>query len=112
MEARGMLAIPPLAAASAQVRRQPNNSTIGRGVGTLPQEHAMAPDEAELNIREHITRIDRAIAENAKYAAVQRELAAEARNFDRNCWQIVVTATIAGAALFGAGAAFMKLLIG
>jgi hypothetical protein len=44
-----------------------------RGVGTLPQEHAMATDEAEINIREEITQIDRAIAEIVKYVAAQRE---------------------------------------
>jgi hypothetical protein len=37
---------------------------------------------------------------------------AEAQNLDRNRWQIVVTTMTAGAALFGAGAAFVKLLIG
>ena len=52
----------------------------------------MATGEAELSIREQITRIDRAIAETAKYVAEQRELGAVARNLDRNRWQIAVTA--------------------
>jgi hypothetical protein len=70
-----------------------------------------------LDLREQIARIDRAIAETAKYTAEttkyvaeQRKLDAEARHFDRHGWQIVVTAMTAGAALFGAGAAFLKLL--
>jgi hypothetical protein len=76
-------------------------------------------DSTLLDLQEHITRIDRAIAETAKYAAEQRELEAEARKldaeaqlFDRNRWQIVVAAMTAGAALFGAGTVFVKLLIG
>jgi hypothetical protein len=56
--------------------------------------------------------IDHALAETRKYAAEQRTLEAEARYFDRNRWQIVVFAMTAGAALFGAGVAFTKLLIG
>jgi len=48
-------------------------------------------DSTQLDLQEQITRIDRAIAETAKYVAEQRELGAEARNSDRNCWQIVVT---------------------
>ena len=77
-------------------------------------------DAAQLDIQEQITRIDRAIAETAKYAAEQRKLAseaakldAEARLFDRNrwqVWQIVITSMGTGAALFGAGAAFIKIL--
>ena len=63
-----------------------------------------------LDLREQITRIDRAIAETTKFAAEQRKLETEARQFDRNRWQIVLTAMTAGAALFGAGAAFLKLI--
>jgi Tfp pilus assembly protein PilN len=72
---------------------------------------------APLDLREQIARIDRAIAETTKftaeatkYIAEQRKPEAEARQFDRNRWQIVLTAMTAGAALFGAGAAFLKLL--
>ena len=65
----------------------------------------MATDEAELNIREHITRIDHAIAETAKYAVEQRKLEdeeckldAEARLFNRGRWQgwqfVVTTMTL------------------
>jgi hypothetical protein len=71
----------------------------------------MATD-TQLDLQEQITRIDLAIAETAKYAAEQRKLEADARNFDRNRWQIVVTTMTAGAALFGAGAAFVKLVFG
>jgi hypothetical protein len=69
-------------------------------------------DSTQLDLQEQIRRIDRAIAETAKYAAEQRQLEAESRDLDRDRWQNVVTAMIAKAALFGAGAAFMKLLIG
>jgi hypothetical protein len=72
----------------------------------------MATDEAELNIREQITRIDHATAEAAKYVAEQRELEAGARDFGGHQWQLVVIAMIAGAALLGAGAVFEKLLFG
>jgi hypothetical protein len=77
------------------------------------------PDEAELNIREQIARIDRAIIEGQKFVVEQRKLEAEARKlaearlFDRNRWQgwqVVVTTLGAGAALFAAGAAFIKIL--
>jgi hypothetical protein len=68
-------------------------------------------DSTELDLQEQTTRIDRAIVETAKYVDEQRELGAKAENFDRNRWQIVVTAMAAGSALFSAGAAFVKLLI-
>ena len=94
----------------------------------------MADDQ--LDLQEQVTRINRSIAETAKYAAEQHKLAAEqgklaveqgklaaeaqklyaeARLFDRNRWQgwqIVITAMTAGAALFGASAAFVKLVFG
>lgn len=69
-------------------------------------------DSAQLDLQGEITLIDRAIAETAKYAAGQCELGVKARNFDRNLWQIVVTAMTSGAALFGGGVALVKLLIG
>jgi hypothetical protein len=78
------------------------------------------PDEAELNIREQIARIDRAIIEGQKFAVEQRKLEAEARKLDAEArlvdrnrwqgWQVVVTTLGAGAALFAAGAAFIKIL--
>jgi hypothetical protein len=67
------------------------------------------PDE-QLDLREQIGLTDRERAETAKYAAEQRKLEAEAQNFGRYYWQIVVTAMTAEAALFGAGAAFIKVL--
>jgi hypothetical protein len=69
-------------------------------------------DSTQLDLEEQSARIDRAITETAKYVADQRELGAEARNFDRNRWQIAVTAMTAAVALFGACAAFVKLFIG
>lgn len=68
---------------------------------------------SDLDLREQLVRIDRAIAESVKFAAEQRKLEAEARRFDRDrwqIWQIVVTAMGTGAALFGAGAVFIKAL--
>jgi hypothetical protein len=57
-----------------------------------------------------VLRIDRAIAKTARYtagtaksAAEQRKPETEARRFDHNRWQILVTAMTAGAA-------FLKLL--
>jgi hypothetical protein len=65
-----------------------------------------------LDLPKQIARIDRAIAKTAKYVAEQRKLEAEARNCDRDFWKVVVLAMAAGAALFGAGAAFLKLIGG
>ena len=52
--------------------------------------------------------------ETRKYVAEAHKLSAETRKLSRDAilahWQIVVTAMTAGAALFGAGAAFIKLL--
>jgi hypothetical protein len=69
-------------------------------------------DNTQLDLQGQITRIDRAIAETAKYVAEQRRIRAEAENFASNQWWIVVTWMVVGAALFGAGAVFAKLLIG
>lgn len=53
-------------------------------------------------------------AESEKFVAEQRKLIAESQKLDRERgvlpWQIVVTTLGAGAALFAAGAAFVKLL--
>lgn len=70
----------------------------------------MSDDRVQLDLREQIARIDRERAETAKYAAEQRKLEAEARNFDRMRWQVVLSSMTAGAALLGAGAALFKLL--
>jgi hypothetical protein len=69
-------------------------------------------ESGRLDLQEQITWINRRIEEADTYAAEQHELASEAEGRNRNCWQIVVIALTAGGALFGAGAAFMKLLIG
>jgi hypothetical protein len=67
-----------------------------------------------LDFEEQLARIRRAREESEKFSAEQKKLIAEAGKLDRDRalapWQIVVTAMAAGAALFGAGAAFVKLL--
>ena len=69
-----------------------------------------------LDLQEQIARIDRAQAETRKFVAEQTKLSAEADKSrrDRNLApvQIVLTAMAAGAALFGAGAAFWKVVGG
>ena len=40
----------------------------------------------ELDLREQITRIDRAIAESSKFQAEQRKLISESLKFDRERW--------------------------
>ena len=56
----------------------------------------------------------RLIAESDKFAAEQRKLIAEALKFERERalapWAIAGTMMTAGAALFGAGVAFTKLV--
>jgi hypothetical protein len=53
-------------------------------------------------------------AESEKYIAEQRKLIAEASKLDRDRaimpWQVVATLLGAGAALFAAGAGFIKLI--
>lgn len=53
-------------------------------------------------------------AESEKFIAEQRNLIAESQKLDRERgmlpWQIVITALGAGAALFAAGGAFVKLI--
>lgn len=67
----------------------------------------------ELNIREQIDRIDRAIEEAAKFRSERSNLDAEALKLTRDRaiipWQVFATIMGAGAALFGAGAAFWKV---
>lgn len=65
----------------------------------------------QVDMREENTCIGRERAETARYAAEQRKLEAEAQQLDRNRWRIVCTRMTTGAALFGAGAAFIKLLV-
>jgi aspartate/methionine/tyrosine aminotransferase len=71
-------------------------------------------DTAEtLNLQEVIARIDRAQAETEKFVAEQRKLIAESLKLDRDRvimpWQVVTTLG-AGAALFAAGAGFIKII--
>lgn len=55
---------------------------------------------------EQVARIERMQEETRKFAAEQRKIS---RDIVLAPWQIVITAMTAGAALFGAGAAFMKI---
>ena len=74
-----------------------------------------------VELKERLAQIDRAQEETRKFAQEQHKLVQEALKFgaeaaklqrDRGLapWQIVVTAMGTGAALFAAGAAFLKLL--
>jgi Tfp pilus assembly protein PilN len=76
-----------------------------------------------LNLRDEIARIDRAMAETQKFSAEtqksvaeQQKLIAEARKLHRDRalvpWQVIATLLGAGAALFAAGAGFVKLIGG
>lgn len=66
------------------------------------------------DFEEQRARINRAINESEKFVAEQRKLMAEADKLARDRalapWQIVMSSMAAGAALFGAGAAFIKLI--
>jgi len=59
-----------------------------------------------LDLREQINRIDRLREEALKFTAEQHKLTAEAAKLQREPWIALVGAA---AALFAAGAAFMKL---
>ena len=65
------------------------------------------PADAEATLR-------RLLAESDKFVAEQRKLMAEADKVARERqlapWQLVVTSMGAGAALFAAGAAFIRLI--
>ena len=65
----------------------------------------------QFDLQEQVTRIDKAIAETAKYAAEQRKLEAEARNFDRNRWYVPLVAILGNGALAAIiGAAVARLI--
>ena len=68
---------------------------------------------ASFDIEEQRIRINRSIAETEKFVAEQHKLLAEAYKLDRDTQlaPIILTASAmtAGAALFGAGAAFFKV---
>ncbi len=70
--------------------------------------------EEPLNVEQQLAQIARAREETRKFIAEQHKLMAEAGKLDRDRllapFQIVVGSMAAGAALFGAGAAFVKLL--
>jgi len=66
-----------------------------------------------LDLREQITRIDRAMAESAKFAAEQRKLIAEAAKLDRDRWLAPLIAIGAGiGSLIGAASVVYRLILG
>lgn len=71
--------------------------------------NALNPD-----LEEQLGRIRRAREESEKFVAEQKKLTAEAAKLDRDRmlapWQIALSGMAAGAAFFGAGAAFVKIL--
>ena len=67
---------------------------------------ATLPDEATLNIREQIARIDKTLDEISKTRAEVRKIELEAKYLPRT---VNFQAMIATAALLGAGAAIAKL---
>ncbi|KQP53010.1 hypothetical protein [Methylobacterium sp. Leaf106] len=66
-----------------------------------------------LDIAEQVARVLRSNAETQKFIDEQAKLRAEAEKLARDRalapWQIVLSSMAAGAALFGAGAAFIKV---
>ncbi|WP_027171932.1 hypothetical protein [Methylobacterium sp. 10] len=66
------------------------------------------------DLEEQLGRIRRAREESEKFVAGQKKLTAEALKLDRDRrlapWQIALSGMAAGAAFFGAGAAFVKIL--
>ncbi|MCJ2042802.1 hypothetical protein MKK55_28215 [Methylobacterium sp. J-059] len=69
-----------------------------------------------LDIAEQVARVLRSNAETQKFIEEQAKLRAEADKLARERalapWQIALSGMAAGAALFGAGAAFIKVLGG
>lgn len=68
----------------------------------------------ELDVAEQVARVLRSNAETQKFVEEQSKLRAEAAKLNRDrslaVWQVAVSCLAAGAAIFGAGAAFIKLL--
>lgn len=66
------------------------------------------------DLEEQIGRIRRAREESEKFVAEQKKLNAEAMKLERDRmlapWQVALSGMAAGAALFGAGAAFIKII--
>ena len=61
--------------------------------------------DPSLDLQEQVTRIDRAIAETAKFAAEQRKLTAAAAKLDRERWWfpwLQLVTTVGGSAAIGA----------
>lgn len=71
--------------------------------------------DASLDIAEQVARVIRSNEETQKFIAEQRKLIAEAAKLERDRalapWQIVAASMAAGAALFGASIAFVKLFL-
>lgn len=67
----------------------------------------MNAPEMTMDLQEQIARIEKMQEETRKYAAETRKIR---RDYELAAWQIAITGMAAGAALFGAGAAFIKLL--
>ena len=68
------------------------------------------------DLEEQIGRIRRTREESEKFVAEQRKLMAKAMKRERDRmlapWQVALSGMAAGAALFGAGAAFIKIIGG
>jgi hypothetical protein len=64
-------------------------------------------DITTMDQQEQIARIEKTQEETRKFAAETRKIT---RDWALAPWQMAITGMAAGAALFGAGAAFMKLL--
>lgn len=74
---------------------------------------ASTSSPTSLDIAEQVARVLRSNAETQKFIDEQSKLRAEAEKLARDRalapWQIVLSSMAAGAALFGAGAAFIKV---
>ena len=70
-------------------------------------------DTMNIDAQEQLTRIERMNAETRKFVEEGLKLSAEARKLNREAsvapFTVIFGALTAGAALFGAGAAFFKL---
>jgi hypothetical protein len=80
----------------------------------LKDEGGRALSDAQLDLREQIARIDRAIEETHKFTAESRKLEAEARKLDRDRrlapWQVAVVTMGGIAALVGGLLTIVKAL--
>jgi hypothetical protein len=62
-----------------------------------------------MDIQEQVARIEKTQEETRKFAAETRKIT---RDWALAPWQVAIGGMTAGAALFGAGAAFMKFVVG